>query len=71
MRESIQVEQIRCERCVTRLATELSPVSGVNEARVELGTSSIMIDYDDAQQPEIDAAIKRAGFTIVQRTPVS
>lgn len=68
MRESIQLDQIRCERCVARLTTELSTVEGLNEARVEMGTSSIIVNYEDDSRDALEAAIKKGGFGIVQRT---
>lgn len=67
MRESIHVQQIRCERCVTRMAQALAPLKGLNEARVEIGTSSVIVDYDEALRPELDAALTGAGFDIVSR----
>lgn len=68
MRESIQLDQIRCERCVARLTKELTTVEGLNEARVEMGTSSIIVSYDDECREQLEAAIKKGGFGIVQRT---
>jgi len=67
MRERIQIEQIRCERCVSRLAEHLAPLKGINEARIEMGTSSIVVDYDDAQREALDGALHQANFRIVQR----
>jgi len=67
MRERIQIEQIRCERCVARLAESLGPLKGLNDARIEMGTSSIVVDYDDEQRAALDTAITGANFKIVQR----
>ena len=67
MRERIQIEQIRCERCVSRLAEHLGPLKGLNDARIEMGTSSIVVDYDDEQREALDTAILGANFKIVQR----
>jgi len=67
MREKIQLDQIRCERCVARLTTNLAEVDGLNDARVEMGTSSLIIDYDDEQREALDAALKKASFRIIQR----
>jgi cation transport ATPase len=67
MRERIQIEQIRCERCVSRLAEGLAPLKGLNDARIEMGTSSIVVDYDDEQREALDTAIMGANFKIVQR----
>lgn len=68
MRESIRIEQIRCERCVSKLATALGPLKGINEARIEMGTSSVIVDYDDGGQASVDAALIGAGFRIIERT---
>lgn len=67
MRERIQIEQIRCEKCVARLAENLGPLKGLNDARIEMGTSSIVVDYDDEQREALDTAIMTANFKIVQR----
>lgn len=67
MREKIQLDQIRCERCVSRLAGELSPVEGISEARIEMGTSSLIVEYRDASAEGVNAAIKKAGFGVVTR----
>lgn len=70
MRESIQLDQIRCERCVSRLATAIAPLKGLHDARVEMGTSSVVVEYDDQARTELDEALTGAGFRIVSRTPV-
>ena len=67
MRERITLEQIRCERCVSRLAEHLGPLKGLNDARIEMGTSSIVVDYDDEQREALDAAIYKANFKVTQR----
>ena len=69
MRETIRIEQIKCERCVARLADALAPLKGINEARIEYGNSALVVDYDDEQQAALDAAITGASFRIVERTP--
>ncbi|MCW2928780.1 MAG: hypothetical protein JWM86_2748 [Thermoleophilia bacterium] len=67
MRERIRLEQIRCEKCVSRLAEHLGPLKGLNDARIEMGTSSIVVDYDDEQREALDAAIYKANFKVVER----
>lgn len=67
MRESIMLHEIRCERCVNRLASNLAPIKGLSEARVEMGTSSLIVDYADELRPEVEAAIKKSGFAIMAR----
>ena len=67
MRESIQLHEIRCERCVNRLAAELAPIKGLLDARVEMGTSSLIVEYADEVREHVDAAIKKAGFQVLDR----
>jgi len=67
MRESIRVEQIRCERCVSKLATALGPLKGLHEARIEMGTSSVIVEYEDDVRDALDAALTGAGFKILER----
>jgi copper chaperone CopZ len=67
MRERITIEQIRCEKCVSRLAENLGPLKGLNEARIEMGTSSIVVDYDDELRESLDTAIMGANFKITAR----
>jgi cation transport ATPase len=67
MRERITVHEIRCERCVHRLAEYLAPLKGLHDARVEMGTHSILVDYDDELREELDAALRGADFKITGR----
>lgn len=67
MRERIQLDQIRCERCVSRLAEGLAPLRGISDARIEMGTSSVVVEYDDEQRDALDAALVGANFRIVAR----
>jgi copper chaperone CopZ len=67
MRETIQLDQIRCERCVSRLASAIAPLKGLHDARVEMGTSSVVVDYDAELRPSLDEALVGAGFRIVER----
>lgn len=67
MRERIRVDMIRCERCVKRLTDHLAPIEGLRDARVEMGTSSIIVEYPDGAQDVIDKALYDARFRIIER----
>lgn len=71
MRESLQIEMIRCERCVSKIAGALAPIKGINEARIEIGTSSLIVDYDAAALEPMEQALDDAGFEIVARRDVA
>lgn len=67
MRESLTIQQIRCERCVNKIAQALGVLKGLNEARIEMGTSSVIVDYDDEIAGEVTGALEGAGFVITER----
>ena len=70
MREKIRLDEIRCERCVDRLTGELAPIEGLSEARVEMGTSSIIVEYEDSSADEFALALKKGGFRVIERRPL-
>ena len=70
MREKIHLDEIRCERCVDRLTRELSQVEDLSEARVEMGTSSIIVEYDASAADEFATALKKGGFRVIERRPL-
>jgi cation transport ATPase len=61
--ETIQVNGIRCERCVTRLAEALRGQAGLEAARANL-LGQVMLEWDEAQtsRDELVTALARAGF---------
>lgn len=71
MRARIQIETIRCEKCVAKIAGALAPMKGIHEARVELGTSSLVVDYDEAIRAELDRALESAGFAVLSHEPLA
>jgi copper chaperone CopZ len=70
MHETVRIEMIKCERCVAKIADALAPLNGVREARVQLGTSSVILDYEDSWWPQIESALDAAGFVVTDRSPV-
>jgi copper chaperone CopZ len=61
--ETIQVDGIRCERCVHRLAAALRPVDGLEAANATL-TGQVTLAWDDGRttREAVLAAMARAGF---------
>ncbi len=70
MRESLELDQLRCTSSTARLAQALAPVKGIHDARVQIGHSSLLVEYDDDARGRLDAALDAAGFTIVSRREV-
>lgn len=42
-------------------------MKGLRDARIEMGTSSIVVEYDDEQREALDAALHKANFKIISR----
>jgi copper chaperone CopZ len=61
--ETIQVNGIRCERCVHRLAGALQGHEGLEEARANLmGEVHLQWDDERTDRETILASLARAGF---------
>jgi copper chaperone CopZ len=62
--ETFEVEGIRCERCVQKLATALGGVDGLAGASANLmGDVTLAYDAPEVRSAAI-AAIEAAGFTV-------
>jgi copper chaperone CopZ len=62
--ETLEVEGIRCERCVHRLATALGGIEGLAGASANLmGEVTLAYDSADARRAAV-AAIEDAGFSV-------
>ncbi len=60
---TIQVEGVRCERCIGRLAGALRRVDGIEQANANLvGEVTLAWDDERTSRDEIVAALKRVGF---------
>lgn len=61
--ETIEVDGIRCERCVMRLAGALRDHTGLEAAHANLmGQVTLTWDEERTGREEIVAALARAGF---------
>ncbi|MGH3059586.1 MAG: heavy-metal-associated domain-containing protein [Gaiellaceae bacterium] len=61
--ETMQVNGIRCERCVLRLGGALGKLDGIESATANLmGQVALAWDDERVEREEIVAALDRAGF---------
>jgi copper chaperone CopZ len=61
--ETLEVDGIRCERCVMRLAAALQGHDGLEQANANLvGQVSLTWDDERTSRGELVAAMARAGF---------
>ena len=69
---TIQVNGVRCERCIGRLAGALRGHDGIEYANANLmGEVSLQWDEDKTSRDEIVAALTRSGFPERERRPSS
>jgi copper chaperone CopZ len=63
VRETIQVDGVRCERCVMRLGGALEGLEGLEGANANLmGQVTLAWDDERLERATILAALGRAGF---------
>jgi copper chaperone CopZ len=61
--ETIQVNGVRCERCIGRLAGALRQLDGIESANANLmGQVTLAWDDERTTRDELVAALKLAGF---------
>jgi copper chaperone CopZ len=61
--ETLEVDGIRCERCVMRLAAALQGHAGLEQANANLvGQVTLTWDDERTNRASIVAALARAGF---------
>jgi copper chaperone CopZ len=63
--ETIQVDGIRCERCVQRLAVALDGYEGLESARANLiGQVTLAWDDERTSRDDLVEQLTRAGFRL-------
>ena len=60
---TLSIEGMHCGACVRRVAAALEAVNGVQLKAVEIGTTKIAFDSNQASAEEIVAAVDRLGFS--------
>ena len=47
MKKNIQLEELVCPMCATKIETALSKINGVNEVKVLYNASKAKVEYDE------------------------
>ena len=65
--ETLQVDGVRCEKCIGRLAGALRGHDGIEYANANL-MGQVVLSWDDARtsRDEIVEALRKAGFSELQ-----
>ncbi|SFL50245.1 copper chaperone [Methanobrevibacter olleyae] len=64
--KELNVVGMHCPSCVMAVELSMKDLDGVEEAKAELDTSSVKVDYDSEKVTDADliAAVKEAGFDV-------
>jgi len=63
--EQISISGMSCNHCVMAVRKELGKISGVRISDVVIGSASVTYDESQVRREQIDAAIRKAGYTTV------
>jgi copper chaperone len=64
--EHVSIAGMSCHHCVMAVKKELGKLEGVTAAEVAIGSATITYDESRVERSLIDAAIQKAGYTVVQ-----
>lgn len=66
MRQTFQVPDVSCDHCKSSIEGALQPISGVNDATVDVAGKVVTVDFDDAlvQKDRLVEAINEAGYDV-------
>lgn len=64
--KELNVVGMHCPSCVMAVELSMKDLDGVEEAKADLDTSSVKVDYDSEKVTDADliAAVKEAGFDV-------
>ena len=64
--ETISVPEVHCGHCVSSIEGALSPTEGVQDAKVDLGSTSVTVTYDPGvvTRDRIVSLIEEQGYEV-------
>lgn len=69
-KQTYQIEGMHCSSCVMLIDMQLEEIDGVNSTKTSYQKGQSEVEYDESkvQDPEIIAAIAKAGYKVVPLT---
>ena len=66
MQETFNVPDVHCGHCKSTIESTLQPLSGVEEANVDIDSRQVTVSYDDAVVDRVSLvrAIESAGYPV-------
>jgi copper chaperone len=66
MQQLFQVPEVHCAHCKSSIEGALNPLEGVNEAKVDIDTKVVTVDFDPGVVPQdkLVEAINGAGYDV-------
>lgn len=63
---TLKIEGMSCQHCVMRVKKAVEGLGGVSKSEVNVGSAQVVYDDSKVRKEDIEAAVQKAGFTVVQ-----
>ncbi len=60
----LKIEGMHCQACVRRVTAAIEKVTGLESAKVEIGSANVEFDPEKTSEQEIAAAVRAIGFEL-------
>lgn len=63
---TLKIEGMSCQHCVMRVKKSVEELGGVSKSEVDVGSAHVVYDDSKVKKEDIEAAVRKAGYTVVQ-----
>jgi len=63
---TLKIEGMSCQHCVMRVKKAVEELGGVSKSEVDVGSAHVVYDDSKVKKEDIEAAVRKAGYTVVQ-----
>jgi len=63
---TLKIEGMSCQHCVMRVKKAVEDLGGVSKSEVNVGSAHVVYDDSMVKKADIEAAIRKVGYTVVQ-----
>jgi copper chaperone len=63
---TLKIEGMSCQHCVMRVKKAVEELGGVSKSEVNVGSAHVVYDDSKVKKEDIEAAIRKAGYTVAQ-----
>ena len=63
---TLKIAGMSCQHCVMRVKKAVEELGGVSKSEVNVGSAHVVYDDSKVKKEDIEAAVRKAGYTVVQ-----